>query len=79
MAQLIVNSGGIVPIVEYLKESTGNARMPALMALGYISAFSETLAMSVILAKAVPVLAVVLDEEVEEHLLVSIIYNIYIY
>lgn len=71
LAQLIVNSGGIVPIVEYLKESSGNARMPALMALGYISAFSETLAMSVILAKAVPVLAIVLDEEVEEHLLAA--------
>jgi len=71
LAQLIVNSGGIVPIVEYLKDSTGNSRMPALMALGYISAFSETLAMSVILAKAVPVLAVVLDEEVEEHLLAA--------
>eukprot|EP00833_Pecoramyces_ruminatium_P004215 jgi/Orpsp1_1/1178247/evm.model.c7180000064585.1 len=71
LAQLIVNSGGIVTIVEYLKESTGNSRMPALMALGYISAFSETLAMSVILAKAVPVLAIALDEEVEEHLLAA--------
>lgn len=76
MAQLIVNSGGIVPIVEYLKDSTGNSRMPALMALGYISAFSETLAMSVILAKAVPVLAVVLDEEVEEHLLAACSWSI---
>jgi len=76
LAQLIVNSGGIVPIVEYLKDSTGNARMPALMALGYISAFSETLAMSVILAKAVPVLAVVLDEEVEEHLLAACAWSI---
>jgi len=76
LAQLIVNSGGIVPIVEYLKDSTGNSRMPALMALGYISAFSETLAMSVILAKAVPVLAVVLDEEVEEHLLAACSWSI---
>ncbi|ORX42019.1 ARM repeat-containing protein [Piromyces finnis] len=76
LAQLIVNSGGIVPTVEYLKKSSGNSRMPALMALGYISAFSETLAMSVILAKAVPVLAVVLEEEVEEHLLAACSWSI---
>ncbi|KAL2918231.1 Sperm-associated antigen 6 [Polyrhizophydium stewartii] len=68
LAQLIVNSGGIAAVVDYVNETSGNARLPGVMTLGYIAAFSETLALSVIVAKGVPPLAQALVSEVEEHI-----------
>jgi hypothetical protein len=68
LAQLIVNSGGIAAVVDYVEESTGNGRLPGVMTLGYIAAFSETLALSVIVAKGVPPLASALVSESEEHI-----------
>ena len=68
MAQLIVNSGGIAAVVDYVNDSKGNARLPGIMTLGYIAAFSETLALSVIVAKGVPPLAQALITENEEHI-----------
>ena len=41
------------------------------MTLGYIAAFSETLALSVIVAKGVPPLAQALVSETEEHIKVT--------
>jgi hypothetical protein len=41
LAKLIVNAGGAAALVDYVKEAKGNARLPGIMALGYISAFSE--------------------------------------
>ncbi|KAJ1484166.1 sperm associated antigen 6-like protein [Baffinella frigidus] len=43
LARLIVNAGGVTAIVDYVNETRGNARLPGIMTLGYISAFSETL------------------------------------
>lgn len=51
MAQLVVGSGGVGALVDFVAESQGNTRLPGIMALGYISAFSETLALSVIAEK----------------------------
>ena len=46
--------GGVGAMVDYVTEASGNARLPGIMTLGYISAFSETLALAVI---AEPLLA----------------------
>ena len=51
MAKLICNAGGAVAIVEYITEAKGNPRLPGIITLGYISAFDESLAMSVIASK----------------------------
>ena len=51
MAQLIVGSGGVGALVDFVAESQGNTRLPGIMALGYIAAFTETLALSVIAEK----------------------------
>ena len=72
MAQLIVNSGGVAAMVDYVNDSRGNARLPGIMTLGYIAAFSETLALSVIVAKGVPPLAHAIIAEPEEHIKVKI-------
>lgn len=57
LSQLIVNSGGLAAIVDYISSNHGENGLPAIMALGYIAAFNETLSFAVILVKAVPVLA----------------------
>lgn len=68
LAQLVVGNGGVGALVDYVAESAGNARLPGIMALGYIAAFSETLALSVIAEKALPPLVAALNEEPEDHL-----------
>jgi len=39
LAQLVVGNGGVGALVDYVSESTGNNRLPGIMALGYIAAF----------------------------------------
>ena len=54
--------------MDYVNETKGNARLPGIMTLGYIAAFSETLALAIIVAKAVAPLAQALSSETEEHI-----------
>eukprot|EP00736_Rhodelphis_marinus_P001581 Rmarinus@m.2484 len=75
MAQLLVTNGGVEALIAYLMGhngvpgAKGNARLPAIMSLGYIAAFSETLALAVIVKKGVAALAADLDllEPREDH------------
>lgn len=67
LAQLIVNAGGHGALVDYCNEEQGNARLPGLMTLGYIAAFSETLALAIIVAKGVIPLKDALVNEPEDH------------
>ncbi len=48
LAQLVVANGGVAALVDSVSEASGNDRLPGIMALGYIAAFSETLALAVI-------------------------------
>jgi len=68
MAQLVVNFGGVAAIVDYVRDTNGNNSLPGIMALGYIAAFSETLALAVIVEKGVPQLTRALIEEQEDHI-----------
>ena len=68
LAQLIVNAGGVGALVDYVQETTGNARLPGIMTLGYISAFSDTLALAVVVSKGIPPLGDALEKETEDHL-----------
>lgn len=67
LAQLIVGAGGVGTLVDYLNESTGAARLPGIMALGYIAAFSETLALAVIAEKGLVPLVAAQADETEDH------------
>ncbi|GBG87410.1 hypothetical protein CBR_g45467 [Chara braunii] len=67
LAQLIVSNGGVGALVDYVAESEGNNRLPGIMALGYISAFSETLALSVIASKGIAPIMHALVNEPEDH------------
>ena len=67
--------GGAVAIVDYITETKGNARLPGIITLGYISAFDESLAMSVIAAKGIAPLKV--SDLFKKYLYKNISYIIY--
>mmetsp|Transcript_20619 Transcript_20619/g.66139 ORF Transcript_20619/g.66139 Transcript_20619/m.66139 type:complete len:508 (+) Transcript_20619:41-1564(+) len=68
LAKLIVNAGGAAALVDFVSEAKGAVRLPGIMALGYISAFSEALALAVIVSKGVPPLKDALISEPEDHI-----------
>lgn len=68
LAKLIVNAGGAAALVDYVANSKGNCRLPGVMALGYISAFSETLALAVVVSKGIEPLKDALIHEPEDHI-----------
>merc|ERR1712060_464042 len=68
LAKLIVHSGGAAATVDYISESKGNARLPGIMTLGYISAFDDSLAMAVVVSKGIAPLKDALIHEPEDHI-----------
>ncbi|CAM9784278.1 sperm-associated antigen 6 [Lethenteron reissneri] len=68
LSQLLVNNGALAAIVDYVGDSMGSVRLPGIMSLGYISAHGETLALTIITAKAVPQLALILVDEKEDYI-----------
>merc|ERR1711998_113547 len=68
LAKLIVHGGGVAAMVDYITEARGNSRLPGIMTLGYIAAFSETLALAVVVSKGIPPLKDALINEPEDHL-----------
>jgi len=71
LAKLIVNAGGVAAMVDYIMDARGNNRLPGIMTLGYIAAFSETLALAVVVSKGIPPLKDALINEPEDHLKAS--------
>lgn len=67
LAKLIVSAGGVTAMVDYITEARGNNRLPGIMALGYIAAFSETLALAVVVSKGISPLKDALINEPESH------------
>jgi len=68
LAQLIVNAGGHGQIIEYITTARGASRLPGIMTLGYIAAFSETLALAVVVHQGVMPLKDALVNETEDHI-----------
>jgi hypothetical protein len=66
LSKIVVSSGGVAGLCEFLNETRGINRIPAIMTLGYISAFSETLALAVVVTGAVTPLKVCLIDEPED-------------
>merc|ERR1711997_873549 len=68
LARLIVNCGGDSVIIEYITETAGNIRLPGIMALGYIAAFSDTLALAIIVHQGILPLKDSLINENEDYI-----------
>ena len=54
--------------MDYVSEAQGNGKLPGIMAIGYIAAFSETLALAIIVSKGVAPLKEALVTEPEDHI-----------
>lgn len=76
LAKLIVNSGGAAALVDYITDAQGNNKLPGIMAIGYIAAFSETLALAAIVSKAIPPLKEALISEPEDHIKAACVWTI---
>lgn len=68
LAQLIVNAGGHGQVIEYITTARGASRLPGIMTLGYIAAFSETLALAIIVHQGIIPLKDALVNESEDHI-----------
>ena len=68
LAKLVVSAGGAAALVEFVGDSSGGIRLPGVMALGYLAAFSETIAMAIVLARGVGALKAALLNEPEDHI-----------
>ena len=67
MAQLIVETGGLGLIVNAVIKIRGEAKLPGIMALGFIAGHSPSLSLSVIYSRGVEALSEALDEEAATH------------
>lgn len=54
MSNHICNSGGAAALIEYINESKGNFKLPGIMTLGFIAAYDEKNAFSIINCKGIP-------------------------
>jgi len=68
LARLIVNASGHAALIDYTNESRGNARLPGVMCLGYIAAFSDTLALAIIVHQGIIPLKTALVNEPEDYI-----------
>ncbi|XP_013863187.1 sperm-associated antigen 6 [Austrofundulus limnaeus] len=76
LAQVIVNFGGLAAVVDHVSSCRGNLRLPGIMMLGYVAAYGENLAKAVILSQGVPLLALCLAEESEQHIKAAAVWSI---
>jgi len=67
LANIIVHYGGPGAIVDYLNTTTGVAKLPGIMTLGFIAGFDESLAMSVIVSEGIHPLCDALGAGDEDH------------
>ncbi|KAH0575798.1 Axoneme central apparatus protein [Spironucleus salmonicida] len=74
LAQTVVSAGGIGALIEFISVNRGQNRLPGIMAIGFISAFSETLALSIIVAKGVTPLVSCLVSESEDHIIAATVW-----
>ncbi|KAG5305849.1 SPAG6 protein, partial [Pseudoatta argentina] len=76
LAQLVVNSGGIAALIELIGISKSATRLPAIMTLGYIAGHSDQLAVAIIRSEGIAQLAIVLQEETDDHILAVTVWTI---
>ena len=76
LAKLIVNNGGAEALVDFVMENRGSVRLPGIMALGFIAAYSETLALAVIVARGVVALKDALINEPEDHIRAATVWTL---
>lgn len=67
LALFAANAGAIAALIDLIQETAGPTRVAGILALGYIGAFTETLALAIIVQKGIPPLKNALETETEDH------------
>ncbi|XP_043470040.1 sperm-associated antigen 6-like isoform X2 [Leptopilina heterotoma] len=75
LSKMIVNSGGIAALIELIGR-TKSARVPGIMALGYIAGHSDQLALAIIDSQGIIQLASVLRENADDQVTAVTIWTI---
>lgn len=68
LARMVVNAGGHAATIDYISDTTGGIRLPGVMTLGYIAAFSETLALAITTSNGILPLKDALLNETEDYI-----------
>ncbi|VWU49906.1 armadillo repeat protein PF16, putative [Hepatocystis sp. ex Piliocolobus tephrosceles] len=69
LCKIIARAGTLPFLCECIEQtSKDNIKLPAILCLGFISSFSETLSLNVILANAIPTLKKCMTEETEDYI-----------
>jgi hypothetical protein len=69
LSGIVVSAGGLPAIVSYISiDAEEDAKLPGIMSLGFISAFDETFAASVIKARAVEPIGNILSTSTSDHI-----------
>lgn len=69
LAQLVVSQGGVGALVEFIIDAEHIDSLSGVMALGYLAAYSETLASAVIKSQAVsPVYSILANVSRDPHM-----------
>ena len=76
LAKLVVNAGGAGALVDFVRETSSTTRLPGIMALGYISSFSEAMALAIIVGKGVGALKDALINEKEDHIKAATVWTL---
>ncbi|KAL5963040.1 Sperm-associated antigen 6 [Taenia solium] len=66
ICQVVVNSGGVPAVVDFLEEAKGHSIIPGIIALGYVAAHSDLQATAIIKTQALVQLKNILCEETDE-------------
>ena len=56
LAKIFVDAGGITAVIDFLNQNKDIVRLPGIVALGYVGAYSEKSAMSIIDGKGIAIL-----------------------
>lgn len=76
LAQMIVNGGGHAAVIDYVSTSKGRYRLPGILTLGYIAAFSEALAFAVIAHQGIIPLRDALETETDDHIKAAAVWSL---
>ena len=76
LAKLVVSAGGAAALVDFVRETSSTVRLPGIMALGYIAAFSEAMALAIIVGKGVGALKDALVNEREDHIKAATVWTL---
>lgn len=66
ICKIIVKSGGLHFLCDYIEQYNDTIRLPAILSIGFIASFSETLSLNIILTNAINILKKCLVEESED-------------